>query len=206
MSKRTFSWMNPAVFVAAFLLISNLAYGQEGMMKGKHEEGALHEESQEHHWGKGHPGMMEGIHQMGMMHKGMGKHQCGMGCRGMMEGEHGGLEFFIGMRDELELTEGQIEKLRTLKSKTKKQAIRTRADLDVLEIELHDLLWVDKVDVEAVDAKIEKMGELQTKMHKSHIHARLDAQKILTPEQLRKHRQMKERRKHGMRMRGEGAR
>ena len=187
MSKGAFSCMNLAVFVVAFLLMSNLAYGQEGMRKSKHEKGMMHEESQEHHWGKGHPGMMEAEHH-----------------EGRMEAEHGGLEFFIGMRDELELTDRQVEKLRALNSKIKKQAIRTRADLEVLEIELHDLLGVDKVDVEVVDAKIEKMGELQTKMHKARIHARLDAPKILTPEQLKKHREMKGKRKHGMRMRGEG--
>jgi len=168
MKKRMYLWAVTAIFVGAMFLIENAANAQEGMTKGKHK--------------------------MGMMREGMKgeKHQKGMqDCR-MMEGKHrGGNEFFLGMKDELELSDEQVAKLRALKSETEKQAIRNKADLEILQIDLHDLLSQNKVDVKAVDARVEKMGELQTKMHKAHIHAKLDAQKILTTEQQKKHQEMK---------------
>ncbi len=181
MSKRMVLWMFAVIIVSVVILIGNTVNAQEGMMKGKHE--------------------------MGMMHKGMKgeKHSCGMKCQGMMEGEHhGGHEFFLGMKDELEFSDEQVAKLKALKNETEKQKIRTKADLEILQIELHDLLSQDKVDVKAVDAKVEKMGELQTKMHKAHIHAKLDAKSILTLEQLKKYRETKGTRKHGMHMHGKG--
>jgi len=179
MSKRIFLWAITAIVVSATFLVGNPARAQEGMMKGKHE--------------------------MGMMHRGMKgeHHQEGMHCCRMMEGEdHEGHEFFLGMKDDLGLSDEQVAKLKALKSESEKQAIRTKADLKIERIELHDLLSKDKVDVKGVDTKVEKMGALQTKMHKAHIHARLDAQKILTPEQLKQLREM--RGKHGRRHCGKG--
>jgi len=158
-------------------------------------------------WARSQEGMMEGQHKMGMMREGMKgeHHQEGMHGCGMMEGEHHeGHAFFLGMKDQLGLSDQQVSKLKALKSATEKQMIRTKADLKVLEIELHDLLSQDKVDVKTVDAKVDKMGELQTKMHKAHIHARLDAQSILTAEQLKKFREMEGKMKHGSHKCGEG--
>lgn len=176
MSNRMFLWAVTAIVLGATFLVGSPAKAQEGMMKGRHK--------------------------MGMMREGMKgeKHHEGMQCCRMMEGEHReGHEFFLGMKDELGLSDEQVTKLRALKSETEKQAIQSKADLEIVRIDLHDLLSRDKVDVKAVDGKIEKMGELQTKMHKAHFHAKLDAKNILTAEQLKKHQEMKG--KHGMRMR-----
>ena len=175
MSRKTITWMIPILAVGALAFTADLAYAQD------------------------HAGMMKGKHDKGMMREGMKgeKHHRGMGRMGMMRGGHqGGHEFFLGMRAELELTERQVARLRTLRSKVKKEMIRTRADLEIMRVELQDLLRQDKVDVKAVDAKIEKVGSLETGMHKAHFHARMDAQKILTAEQLKKHRGMKGRRAH----------
>jgi Spy/CpxP family protein refolding chaperone len=108
----------------------------------------------------------------------------------MMGGQHrGGHEFILGMREELELTDEQVERLRSLKSDTERQMIQARADLEIAQIELHDLFSQETVDVSGVDAKIDQIGRLQTAMHKAHVHATLDAEAVLTPEQREKHRQ-----------------
>ena len=175
MYKKAFSWMVPVIAVGTLAFTADLAYAQaqEGMMKGKHEKGMMQEgmKGDKHHRGMDRMGMMRG-------------------------GHHGGHGFFIGMRAELELTESQVGRLRALKSKVEKEMIRTRADLEIMQVELQDLLRRDKVAVKAVDEKIEKIGELETGIHMAHIHARLDAQKILTAEQLKKHRGMKGKRPH----------
>lgn len=174
MSKRMFLWAVTAILAGALFFIGNPATAQEGRMGEKHE--------------------------MGMMHKGMKcEHHDSMQCSRMMKGEHHeGQEYFLGMKDELGLSDAQVNKLKALKSESEKQAIRTKADLKILHIELHDLLQQDKVDVKAVDGKIGKIGELQMKMLKAHVHTELDARNILTPEQLKKHQEMKGKRMHGM--------
>ncbi len=169
MSKRTFSWIIPAIVVCTLVFIASVANAQKGMMKGKHEKGMMshtYMKGEKHHGGMGHMGRMR-------------------------EDHHGGHMFFLVMQDDLGLSDEQISTLRTLKSKTEKQMIRTTADLDILQIELHDLLREDKVNVKTVDSKIEKIGKLRTEVHKVHVHAKLDAQKILTAEQLKKVRELK---------------
>lgn len=109
--------------------------------------------------------------------------------------------FFLGMKGELGLSDEQVSKLKALKSETEKHMIRTKADLKILEVELHDLLGENKVNVKDVDSKIEKIGELRTEIQKVHIHTRLDARKILTPEQLEKlHQQKGKKEMHEKRM------
>ncbi|MEE9166518.1 MAG: periplasmic heavy metal sensor [Candidatus Neomarinimicrobiota bacterium] len=164
MSKRMPSWMIPVITLGALVLMANSADAQEGTMKGTHEQGMM-----------SHTSMKGEKHQTGMGHKYM-----------MRQKHHGGDKFFLGMKDELGLTDEQVSKLRALKSETEKRMIRTKADLGILEIELHDLLREDKVNVKTVDSKIEKIGELRTKMQKAHVHAGLDARKMLTSEQLKK--------------------
>lgn len=175
MHKKSISWMIPVIAVGTLLLIADPAYAQaqEEVMKEKHKKGMMHEgmKGDRHYRGKGRMGMMRG-------------------------GHHGGHGFFLGMRGELDLTEKQVARLGKLKSKVEKEMIRTRADLDIMQVELQDLLRQDKVDVKAVDAKIEKIGALETGIQKTHVHARLDARKILTAAQLKKHRGMKAKRTH----------
>ncbi len=180
MSKRMFFGVVTAILAGAIFFIGNPATAQGGGMGEKHE--------------------------MGMMHKGMRcEHHDGMQCGRMMKGEHhDGQEYFLGMKDELGLSDAQVDKLKALRSEREKQAIRTKADLKILHIEMHDLLQQDKVDVKAVDGKIGKIGELQTKMLKAHVHTKLDARNILTPEQLKKHQEMKGKKKHGMHMHKKG--
>ena len=170
MPKKAISWMVPIIAVATLAFVTNLAYAQDQHKKSneKHSKGMMRQGMK----GDNHPG---GMSRMGMM-------------RG---GNHGGDMFFLGHRAELELTDRQAERLRTLKSKVDKDRIRTRADLEIAQVELRDLLHQDKVDVKAVDSQIDKIGKLKTGMSKAHFHARMDAEKILTADQLKKVRMMR---------------
>lgn len=88
--------------------------------------------------------------------------------------------------DEIGLTSEQQEKLRKLFLDSKKEDIRTKADLQILKLELGDLLEQDNPNVKQVDKKIDEMTKLQSKMMKSKIHALLEGKKILTDEQIEK--------------------
>ena len=99
----------------------------------------------------------------------------------------------LKQRGELNLTDEQLSRLKSLKNTVEKQLIQDEAEMKILRIELHDLVRRDKVDLKVVDAKIEKVGDIYTKIKKDHIYAKLDAEKILTAEQrekFRKHREM----------------
>ena len=166
MSRTSVTGVMTAVVLGATILITSAANAQEGRMRGGHERG--------------------------MMRHGMERHDRGAGMAHghMMAGQHrGGHEFFLGMREELELTDEQVERLRSLKSDTEKQMIRAKADLEIAQTELHDLLSSEDVDRNGIDAKIDEIGRLQTEMHKAHVHATLDAEAVLTPEQRERHRQ-----------------
>ena len=99
----------------------------------------------------------------------------------------------LKQRGERNLTDEKTPQLKSLKNTVEKKLIQDEAEMKVLRIELYDLVRQDKVDLKAVDTKIEKMGELYTKIKKDYIYAKLDAEKILTGEQrdkFRKHREM----------------
>ena len=121
-----------------------------------------------------------------------------------LEGSHMGIKEVLEMKDELGLSNEQVSKLRALKSQTEKRIIRIKSDLEILELELQDLLQDNKVNVKAVDSKIEKIGELRTEMQKVHVHVRLDAQKVLTSEQLKKLHEHKGKGRHEKQMHRHG--
>lgn len=111
----------------------------------------------------------------------------------MSEGKHHSIaSCILKQKGELGLTDEQVSQLKSLKSENEKQLIRDEAEMKVLKIELHDLVHQDKVDVKAVDTKIEKIGTLFTTMKKNHIYAKLDTKKILTAEQLKKFKEHRE--------------
>lgn len=97
------------------------------------------------------------------------------------------------MRRELNLTDQQVSRLRQMDVERQKKAIRTRADLETRELDLHELLRADSPDRAAVDAKINEIGTLRTQMMKDGMDARLALMQVLTPEQKQKMRQQRER-------------
>jgi len=117
-------------------------------------------------------------------------------CCGMMHGrghmKHG---FFVGKKEELGLTDAQVEKLKSMKLERGKRAIKEKANLKTLELELRDLMSKDEIDVKAVDRKIDQIASQRAKIHKAQVHAMLDAKKVLTPEQKKK---LKESKGHSM--------
>lgn len=111
----------------------------------------------------------------------------------MSEGKHQSIaSCILKHNDELDLNDEQVAQLNSLRSAVEKQLIRDEAAMKILRIELHDLIRQDRVDLKAVDAKIEEIGDLYTKIKKNHIHAKLDAEKILTGKQLKKFRKYRE--------------
>jgi Spy/CpxP family protein refolding chaperone len=102
---------------------------------------------------------------------GMG-HGMGMGMgRGM-----------LGMADDLELTKDQRKQLEDLSVNFRKEVIPMRAQMQVMQIDLQQLIRSDAKRTE-IDAKIDQIGKLRTDLQKKSVGQRLAMRAVLTPEQ-----------------------
>jgi len=116
-----------------------------------------------------------------------------MGCCGMTGHdmkEPCADRFYLCCAEDLGLSDEQVKRLKAIQLEHRKSTVRMRADLEVMELELADLLEQPTPVRSAIDGKITAMCELRAQMRKGHIHARLDATSVLSKEQL-------ERRCHG---------
>lgn len=126
-----------------------------------------------------------------------GEGLCGMGqacqcrhCMGMGMGhiETGGCEehFYLCCAKELALTEDQVKGLKAIHMGVRKSSIRNKADMQIMDIELQEMLDQTRPDRAAVDAKMMAIGELKIRMEREQVLAQLDARLILSKEQLAK--------------------
>lgn len=85
-----------------------------------------------------------------------------MGREGMMGGFCGehvlkGSHFYFFMSKEIGLSDEQLDKLKKIKMESKKKAIRLKAELEVTEIELEELLKDDPIDMKEVEKKVSQI-------------------------------------------------
>jgi len=116
--------------------------------------------------------------------KGMGKHAAGMamcdedccGCNGAP----------MEKLKALGLDDKQKEAVEAIHFRTKKEMVRKRADVQVAEIELKEILSKDPVDLQAAEAAVKKIEGLKSEMRMLHIKAMEEIKANLTPEQKKK--------------------
>ena len=116
-------------------------------------------------------GMMSGQNRGSMMMAG-----------GMMNGQID----FAKMHQTLGLSDEQAERLRAGLRPFQKEAILALASLKVAELELADLLAVEKVDFGKVEAKLKEIEGLRTKARLSQLKATVAVKGVLSKEQLEK--------------------
>ena len=117
------------------------------------------------------------------------------GFGGPMPGGPGGLGGHMGMHfllhndqltSEIGLSDAQVEQLRNIHSQSMKDAIKMKADVDILQIDLMDELAADKPNMSKVDSIIDQIGAKQTQMQKGMIHCAMDSKNVLTEDQQEK--------------------
>jgi Spy/CpxP family protein refolding chaperone len=154
-----------------------------------------------------------GMHHRGPRRDGDG-FDGGRGPRGRMPAR----EMMLGrllsnpdIRDKIGVTADQAAKIRQEDSEFRKSEIRGRADLEVKQIDLRDLMSADKPDRAAIDAKLTEISASRLELEKSAVTFRLNSRDALTADQRTKLRElMRSRREHddgpGPRAGGRGAR
>jgi Spy/CpxP family protein refolding chaperone len=113
----------------------------------------------------------------------------GRGERG--RGEMGGPRLMAMLENEhvksaLGLTDEQSAKLRQVMVDGRKSAIKTRADLEVQNLELRELLRADQPNHDAVLRKVQEISQLRGEMMQQRVESLLAAKSVLTPEQQQK--------------------
>lgn len=86
----------------------------------------------------------------------------------------------------LGLDEKQKETITAIHLRMKKDVIRKKADIDVAEVELRELLGKDAVDLKAAEAKVKQIESLRADMKMMHIRTHEEIKSNLTPEQKKK--------------------
>lgn len=121
--------------------------------------------------------------------------------RERMHGKMGGGDRLIEM---LDLDEEQAEAVRDLSYEHRKKMIEYRADQELLELELEQLMSDEGADREEILGIVEEIGEVRTKIEKVNVSHRLDVQEIVGEEKLDELREkMKERASEFMKNRGD---
>lgn len=89
-------------------------------------------------------------------------------------------------KDELGLTDGQVEKVKELKLNTKKELIRTDAEIKIMALDIKAGLYQEAVDAKAVNALVDKKYDLKKAKAKSLVSAYAELKGILDEEQMAK--------------------
>lgn len=115
------------------------------------------------------------------------------GGEGYSVSQHGGsphgrmtahmLRNLLRHKQELGLTDDQIAKLRTLALDADRARIRADADVLVSKRELRALLWDDKAELSAIEAKIREHEALEATARIIGVRAKRELMGVLSPEQ-----------------------
>ncbi len=145
--------------------------------------------------------------------KGHGKRDYGKSGHGAMDhgkgfgmpGHHGGtghfLRHLLKHQKDIGLSEGQVAKIKAIQLELDKTRIKTEADIEIAERELHAMLEDEKSDLNAIESKVIQSESLEVDLRMAAIKAKRDALAVLTPEQRAKeqaeHEKMMGRMSHG---------
>lgn len=93
------------------------------------------------------------------------------------------ITFMLRHKEKLELSPGQVENLKRLRSDFERKAIRRRADIRVAEMELQTLLDANSIDLSQVETKIREIERLRADHRLARIRTIEEGKRTLTPEQ-----------------------
>ena len=93
------------------------------------------------------------------------------------------IKHILKFKEGMSLTADQEQKLRTRKVNYKKDRIKTKAEVKLASIDLHEVLKNEKASLSDIEAEFNKLHALKTKLYMASIKAKRDAQAVLSDEQ-----------------------
>jgi Spy/CpxP family protein refolding chaperone len=109
------------------------------------------------------------------------------------------LRHLLRHKHDLALSDEQIGKLRAMALEYDRTGIRGEAEVMVAERELRALLWDEKAELNAIEAKVKEREALEASVRIVGIRARRELVNVLTPEQRTKLKALWEQRHQGHR-------
>ena len=101
------------------------------------------------------------------------------------------------------ITDEQEAALRTLETNFKKTQIKLKAEGDLANLELHELLRNNNASMSEIETKLKRVHELKANLYLASIKTRRDAKAVLSDEQRSRMETIHERIKnHGSKMKG----
>ena len=181
-------WVLPVSLLAAFFL---LAAGPA--LADPH--GSMHGHSKSMHANAGTHGAHGSVHHDGHHSHHDGAHRKHGGHHTMHSSGHGAvhgghhqdaikfIKHILKFKEGMSLTADQEQKLVTLKTSYKKDRIKTKAEVELASIDLHEVLKNQKANLSDIEAEFNKLHALKTKLYMASIKAKRDAKAVLSDEQ-----------------------
>jgi Spy/CpxP family protein refolding chaperone len=112
---------------------------------------------------------------------------------------HGLADRLLRHKQTLGLSEDQVTKLKKLALDRDVARIRAHADVMLAAREVRALVWDEKAELSAIEAKVNEQEALEGKLRMIGIKAKREAYAVLTPEQREKLKALREQMRHGYR-------
>ena len=182
------SWFLPVSLLTIFCLLAAVpAFADpHGFMRGDSKSMSS---SSSPHGTSGSYG--RGGHSKTSSYQGYGKHHAKRSGHGGMSSTHPGkhqsaadfIKHILKFKEGMSLTAEQEQKLHALKTEYKRTRIRMKADVDLANIDLHEILKNEKASLSEIEAELTKLHALKTKLYMASIKAKRDAKAVLSDEQ-----------------------
>ena len=88
--------------------------------------------------------------------------------------------------EKLGISDAQREEVRKMKYETKKNKIKACADIKLAGVEISEALWKEKVDIDKVNALIDKKYQMKAQLKKDMVGSYVALNEMLTTEQKEK--------------------
>jgi Spy/CpxP family protein refolding chaperone len=163
--KRT-KWILLAMVLAGLLAVAGIVIAQE--MKEKEEVNQPPAMGRGMGRMTGRPGMMMRMGRGPMMRHG---------------GMPGRMDMLGRLADRLDLSEEQRDEIKDVLTAHQKDMIQQKADRELAEVELRELVQSDDPDLDAIEEQIKEIANLEAQTRYSQIKAMVDARSVLTDEQ-----------------------
>jgi len=86
-------------------------------------------------------------------------------------------------QEALKVSDAQLDKLKEIKIDLKKSMIKKKAEIDLAKVDVKTLLYDDPVDVQAINALVDKKYDLKAEKTKVAVAAYAEFKKVLSVEQ-----------------------
>ncbi|MDZ7288386.1 MAG: Spy/CpxP family protein refolding chaperone [candidate division KSB1 bacterium] len=111
--------------------------------------------------------------------------------RGIMKQRAAGEQMRQPLWEQLGLTEQQKEQIRQIMLDTRKKNIDVEAKQKLARLELHELMAADTPDQSKINAKVTELSKFHETLMRNRIESQLAIQKVLTPEQRKKAKELR---------------